>query len=367
MPPTAPANPDKPLDWWGKAQAIAPDPTQLDILTYEAHSASKFDLTDFIYLKALWKNKPVTEFHASDYVRAEYVAKALGLLGQKPSPPSEQGQQPILSLRQNMVTFIKTVDTPFRSNDPGNAQLGAFLVTKWLLEQTKAVNKEGVVIGGDTLKIVRRSDRQKDKREAKEAAERMRLEKEGASLNLQMAALAIHGTKTPPEAAPQTPAQQLIEATSPTPAATHELEVFSPRTMELEKARSEDEEIVNSALINLLVSMTLCSGIGAMKGREGLQWMPRRHSFSLGSANNVVCEARTDGLLRNPGNPDCGGPLAILEVKPYMRTAAQAKIEWQEACQMAAWISTTLGEKKAEKRRAGTLSTADNSKKRCVL
>jgi hypothetical protein len=33
----------------------------------------------------------------------------------------------------------------------------------------------------------------------------------------------------------------------------------------------EDEEIVNTALVNLLITMTLCSGIACMRGREGLQ------------------------------------------------------------------------------------------------
>ncbi|KAK4232871.1 hypothetical protein C8A03DRAFT_39474 [Achaetomium macrosporum] len=139
--------------------AIAPDPAQLNILTYEAHSASKFDETDFIHLKALWKNKSVTEFRIGDYVRAEYVNKAREFVGQKSGPPFEQGQQPVCSLRQSMVTFINTVAAPFRPNDPVNVQLGACLITKWLLEQTKSVNNQGQHVGGDTIKIVRRSAR----------------------------------------------------------------------------------------------------------------------------------------------------------------------------------------------------------------
>lgn len=357
MSPSTFQNPSTPSEWWKKAKIIVPDPAHLDILTYEAHSASKFDETDFIYLKALWKNKSVIKFHVSDYVRAEYVRQAHEFIGRTASPPSEQGQ-PVHSLRQSMITFINTAADPFRPTDPVNAQLGAFLVTKWLLEQTRPINDEGQRVGGDTLKIVRRSARLKQKREAEAATER---EEEGSFLNEQMEALTINRSATPP-AAPQTPAFQMIGVTAAM-ADTHELDVISPESMGLETVRSEDEEIVNSALVNLLAAITLCSGIMSMKGREGLQWVPKRQCFSLGSAKNTVCEARTDGLLRNLGNSK-RGPLAILEVKPYMRHSSQPKIEWQEACQMAAWISTTLSERTAEKRRAGCLSTGDNGKGR---
>ncbi|KAH6622979.1 hypothetical protein F5144DRAFT_657020 [Chaetomium tenue] len=342
MPSSKPLNPVTPLSWWRKARTITPDPAQLDILTYEAHSASKFDETDFIYLKTLWKNKKVTEFHINDYARAGYVRTAREFVRQMPGPPSEQEQQPLCPLRQNMITFINTATAPFRPNDLANVQLGAFLVTKWLLEQTRSVNNQGRHVGGDTIKIVRRSARLEQQREAKAAAER---KKEEASLN-----------------------KQVIGATD-SMADTQELDVLSPETMGLESVRSEDEEIVNSVLVNLLATLTLCSGIMSTNGREGLQWLPKRQFFLLGSANNTVCEARTDGVLRNyhPGTPNCGDPLAILEVKPYNRYWSQAKIEWQEACQMAAWISTSLRVKTAEKRRAGSLSVSDSTNKRRIL
>lgn len=52
---------------------------------------------------------------------------------------------------------------------------------------------------------------------------------------------------------------------------THELDVLSPESMELESVRSEDEEIINSALVTLLAAISLYSGIMSTKGREGLQ------------------------------------------------------------------------------------------------
>jgi hypothetical protein len=107
--------------------------------------------------------------------------------------------------------------------------------------------------------------------------------------------------------------------------ATVELDVISPESKELEKERSKDEEIVNTALVQLLVCITLCSGIGTIKGREGLKWLPKREVFRLGPAGKPVCEARTDGVLRKMGNPKC--TLAILEVKPYTRRSNLQRIE----------------------------------------
>ncbi|KAL2255705.1 hypothetical protein VTK26DRAFT_2865 [Humicola hyalothermophila] len=110
----------------------------------------------------------------------------------------------------------------------------------------------------------------------------------------------------------------------------------------LEKDRSRHEDSVNMALLLLLDVTTICSGIQKEKGRQGLTWLATRQSFRLGSAGNSLCEARTDGLLVMDGPTPL--TLAILEVKPYRRTSDQFKIEWQEACQMAAWISSSLRE-----------------------
>lgn len=106
--------------------------------------------------------------------------------------------------------------------------------------------------------------------------------------------------------------------------------------MKLEKERSQDEEIVNSALIHPLVTTTLCSGFNLIQGREGLEWMPTRQTPRLGLPGDPVCEAKTDGILALGIAGSLACTLAILEVKPYMRDKNQAKIEWQEVCQMAA-------------------------------
>ncbi|KAL2163983.1 hypothetical protein VTH06DRAFT_3196 [Thermothelomyces fergusii] len=62
-------NPAQPRSWWTKARSLKLDPRSLNITTYQAHSASKFDEVDFIHLKAVWKTESIAKFHVRKYVR----------------------------------------------------------------------------------------------------------------------------------------------------------------------------------------------------------------------------------------------------------------------------------------------------------
>ncbi|KAK3290898.1 uncharacterized protein B0H64DRAFT_446713 [Chaetomium fimeti] len=315
--------------WWEKATAITLDSVHPNLLNYKAHSASNFDETDFIYLKALWRNKSVDQFHINDYVRPEYVSKADEFVGQNPSPVSGQAQQSLSPLRQSMIAFINTAAAPFGLDLPFNVELGPFSLSKMLLDQAKRANNEGRDVG-DTLKLFRRLDGPNQEGQNNTAAEHVPLDE-------QLTALTI-GRPT---------------SRSQTPGA-----------LDSEQDRSWDEEIVRLSLHSLLTSITLCSGNGDLDGRGALEWVLTRQTFSLGLAGNIVYKVRTDGLLRNPENPNCRDPLVILDVKPYMRHLSRRNIEWQEACQMAAWISETLRATSPEKRRAGVLTTSDDTNRR---
>lgn len=94
---------------------------------------------------------------------------------------------------------------------------------------------------------------------------------------------------------------------------------------------AEDEQIVNSALVNLLNALWI------NKQRNG-EWTMKRKEFkfySQGTGAGFV--ARTDGHLR-VGNKSA----AILEVKARLRpenAIGDHKIEMQESAQMALWIA----------------------------
>jgi hypothetical protein len=191
---------------------------------------------------------------------------------------------------------------------------------------------------------------------------RAQLEGEVAALTEQLGSLIVDargpGPSTPPPKQPRTPSPTTgaVDSTAE-PLATHDLAVISPATMALEDNRSRDEDSVNAALVSLLEAITLCSGIKKIGGRQGLKCFHTRQAFFLGPVGRRVCEAQTDGMLTLAGSPErC---LAILEVKPYNRERKRRNLEWQEACQMAAWISSSLGEDNLRKRKEGLLHTGD--------
>lgn len=188
-----------------------------------------------------------------------------------------------------------------------------------------------------------------------------------SALAQQMGSLLINqrpeGTTTPSNAR-RTPSPQASSGSSAN-INTHELDVISPETMALEKDRSRDEDTVNMALVSLLDATTICSGINKLGARQNLSWFLTRQSFRLGPAHKPVCEARTDGVLVLEGNPP--RTLAILEVKPYKGIENRIRVEWQEACQMAAWISTSLSPgTPSRKRKEGILNFGDDARRRYV-
>lgn len=102
------------------------------------------------------------------------------------------------------------------------------------------------------------------------------------------------------------------------------LEAISPMDAALVKA-AKDEQIVNIALISFLHALTTC--------HEDVRayWGIDRKLFHFSD----LFEARTDGLLKI-GREE--SPLAILEVKPHVRTTNIKQVQMQESAQMASWI-----------------------------
>ncbi|KAI1272510.1 hypothetical protein F5Y07DRAFT_403334 [Xylaria sp. FL0933] len=93
----------------------------------------------------------------------------------------------------------------------------------------------------------------------------------------------------------------------------------------------QDEQIVNTALIDYLTALSIhCNDVEA-------HWTP--HRLALLARNNSEeksYEARVDGYLKSHKD---GQPLVIVEVKPCRRSKNRAQIRMQESAQMAAWIN----------------------------
>lgn len=94
--------------------------------------------------------------------------------------------------------------------------------------------------------------------------------------------------------------------------------------------QTEDEQIVNIALVDFLNALTV-------HFPHAKDWSIHRKSFKA-TFQHASFEARTDGYLEDRTR---GSRVrALLEVKPMIRRDKQAAIRMQEAAQMVAWIKT---------------------------
>lgn len=133
--------------------------------------------------------------------------------------------------------------------------------------------------------------------------------------------------------------------------------------------QSQDENIVNMALILLL--NTLTERAPEMR-QKGYHWMPDRAAFKINdnrdrsaisnTKKERILEARVDGHLRSGS----GLSAAIVEVKPYLRKHKWNEIQWQEAAQMSAHISAIIRER-VSKSAFGLLKSQNPGMKRQVL
>jgi hypothetical protein len=92
---------------------------------------------------------------------------------------------------------------------------------------------------------------------------------------------------------------------------------------------TEDEQIVNTALLLLLTGITMHFNMPS-------RWSLHRKAFMLKNVDGKVYEARVDGYLLCTTNSQVK---AIAEVKPFLRQPKIQAIQMQEGAQMAAWIS----------------------------
>lgn len=87
-----------------------------------------------------------------------------------------------------------------------------------------------------------------------------------------------------------------------------------------------DEQEVNTALVLLLNTTSM------FHEHVRADWTGQRRAFHI----STLLEARTDGFLRHDVQDT---PMAILEVKSYVRSHKQPYIQMQETAQMASWIA----------------------------
>ncbi|KAI0410438.1 hypothetical protein F5X98DRAFT_381798 [Xylaria grammica] len=104
-----------------------------------------------------------------------------------------------------------------------------------------------------------------------------------------------------------------------------------PTTPDRTSSRASDEQIVNTALIEYLNALTI--HYTQLEANWTLHRLPL---VARDRAGKKTYEARVDGYLRRRED---GQPLAIIEVKPFLRRRKPTAIRMQESAQMASWIN----------------------------
>lgn len=329
-------NPRTPEKWAERLQYLDPeiDPSGVEVHDNQYPSASKLGEIDFLHLKVLWINESDVECRTflPTCVDPEHWETALGHVAPR-------------SVRQSGTEGFSPIDNSADARGSCIFENVSHLQSLvWQLDDRYTAGRETQKVGllpADQTEAPRRSQRL--------AAAQLQLEQQMGQLSLQEP--------------PKTPAQSRIrnqEGESAAAKAIAALGMLSPGGMAPVNSTTEDEEIVNMALIMFLITTAMT--IPGVNRR--VQWLPSRRQFFVGKR---LCEARTDGYLKNRlGVDKFDNTLAILEVKAFTRGRRQAEIEWQEGAQMAAWISHTMKGETAEARTVGLLRSSKVNMKRYV-
>lgn len=116
-----------------------------------------------------------------------------------------------------------------------------------------------------------------------------------------------------------------------------EQEPPSPRSPQYSSSkRDSDESIVNFFFITLLMHF------GQYMSEKTREWSPERRGFTVTKRDPTtgkdikIFTAMVDGILRDTTNDEV---LAIVEVKPYLRSRGKNKARMQECAEASAWIA----------------------------
>ncbi|KAL4937352.1 hypothetical protein BDV06DRAFT_227035 [Aspergillus oleicola] len=163
-------------------------------------------------------------------------------------------------------------------------------------------------------------------------------ERKPHQLNMNVASMAdklgkmnLEDQKTP--GATENPKDEPPQDTSTQDSPGSEWGADDPELVSLLYPATEDEEIVNTALLDYLISLILYAGLPL---RLSLHRLPLHAEFET-----AKYEARTDGRLKcKKGVPRDKKVRALIEVKPVMRSKKRNAICMQEAAQIVAWLMT---------------------------
>lgn len=273
--------------------------TNKTIHNMDFHSASKFQVDQYLMLRVLWKPGYAAYLKPANFGLAEWVNKA-----------SEQLKQ-YESWKRYCASFGKGLSE------------GTFALAQFYQEQVSRAPEtnsfQSDVAAGPPSPISRRTRSQK-----------------GVVDGLKK--MTIDTPSKAPSKPPTTPRRPLPKRYTDSDAEDESSDDESPlapnscgpqELLDLAFPKTKDEQIVNTALIDFLNAFVVHHG-------SLIRWTLYRKPFAAEFAKSSI-RARTDGCLEEV---DSGDVHALVEVKPLIRTKARFAIPMQEAAQMVAWIKT---------------------------
>jgi hypothetical protein len=297
MPITFTDLPRSPAEWQKAQRSLEVDNIaavgQLD-------SASNIQQPQFLLLRALWDIKMQAELEIRNWLEEEYIKDAVSLL---------DGCSDWKRYLESFSQHIELEQRPFPN-------LGAFTLVKYSQLEVEAAEEKSssasVLVSPRKTRSMTLAEKLRNITPSKNPTNRRKFYN------------AEHEDSDDDEDWPQKAAAS--HNMSPWSAAKKgEQKVLYPPT--------EDEQIVNTALLNFLTAVTIAHPSAC------LRWCLARKTLQFDCKNEnhgaITYQARTDGYLRGPNHSTA---YAIIEVKPFVRDNTP-HTRWQETAQMAAWIS----------------------------
>jgi hypothetical protein len=333
-------NPDSVSAWQGLVKRVLPSINNPDDLRLshlpKTKGASGLTLEHFLCLRVLWKEHTSAQFKIEHYVDALSRDRARERVKTRKCREffDDIARTTYRDPKQTRTTTSEHPNPPYREDS-------IFSLVRTYVEYVFNLDRTSTASGSSKVLVLAPPNPAPQSGYHRDVTPESPLAGKGSGLNR-------HEMEEDPDTmdiSPQSSSRSISDDS------VNEPEGGSP-AQPTDFAPTDDEMIVNMAFILLLNALTEADVAFERMRTSGYRWVPSRdvlrilkssgqsvHPSSRGVIKNKLLEARTDGSLRRT---EQNLPVALVEVKPYLRSAKMEQIQWQEGAQMAAYIYTLL-------------------------